>query len=90
MTTYRGEAVTRWKSEPGRNDMELATLYAGAFTDVTLQPDKNIPPDPNALVVYFEMDEAEFTRLQAAIAAAKSTEAVPVILWSEEIKAEVP
>jgi hypothetical protein len=90
MATYRGEVVTRWRSEAGRNDMELATLYAGAFTDVTGQPDKNIPTDPNALVVYFEMDEAEFTRLQAVIAAAKPTEAVPIILWSEEVKAEVP
>lgn len=90
MTTYRGEVVTRWKSEPGRNDMELATLYVGAFTDVTGQPDKNIPTDPNALVVAFEMDEAEFTRLQATIAAAKPTEPASVILWSEEVKAEVP
>lgn len=82
MATYRGEVVTRWKSEPGRNDMELATLYAGAFTDVTGQPDKNIPTDPNALVVAFEVDGTTLAAMQA--------DATLIILWAEEIKAEVP
>ncbi len=82
MATYRGEVVTRWKSEPGRNDMELATLYAGAFTDVTGQPDANLVPDPNALVVAFEVDGTTLAAMQA--------DATLIILWAEEIKAEVP
>lgn len=82
MTTYRGEVVTRWKSEPGRNDMELATLYAGAFTDVTGQPDANLVPDPNALVVAFEVDGTTLAAMQA--------DATLIILWAEKIKAEAP
>lgn len=81
MAIYRGEVVTRWKSTPGRNDMELATLYAGAFTDVTGQPDANLVPDPNALVVAFEVDGTALAAMQA--------DATLIVLWAEEVKAEV-
>lgn len=77
MTTYRGEAVTRWVSEPDRNDMEIALNHNGAFTDVTGQPDANIPPDPDAFVVFFEV--------KAATLAAMQNDANLVILWSEEV-----
>lgn len=82
MATYRGEVVTRWKSEPGRNDMDIALRYPGAFSDATGQPDANLVPDPNALVVAFEVDDATLAAMQ--------TDAALIILWAEELKTEVP
>ena len=82
MAIIHGEAVTRWVSEPGRNDMEIALNYNGAFTDTTGQPDANIAPDPNAFVVFFEVEDTTLEAMQK--------DANLVILWTEEIKAEVP
>lgn len=65
MATWTGELVCRWVSTPGYNDMgPVAKGYRGTFTDATGQPDANLPPDPNAFVVAFEVDDATAEALQ--------------------------
>jgi hypothetical protein len=81
MAYFQGEAVTRWVSSPGRHDMEIALKYSGAFSDATGQPDENIAPDPNALVVWFEVDEATLAQMLA--------DPDLVVLWYEQ-KEQLP
>lgn len=81
MANYRVLMVTSWVSTPGRNDMRVAMEHpvAGvAYTDVTMQPDANIPTDPNALVVEASpVDEALLDALEA--------DANVLVLYSEVI-----
>jgi len=81
MATYIGELVCRWNNETGTNEMgPVAAGYLGAFTDVTGQPDANIIPEPNALVIAFEVD--------IATAKALSADERFVVLWLEAVKGE--
>jgi hypothetical protein len=69
MPSYRVHLVTRWIASAGRNQMQAAVDHpvAGvAWTDITGQPDANILPTPNALVVEaYPVDDALLAVLQA-------------------------
>ena len=69
MPTYRVRLVTRWLTSTGRNQMQVAVDHPTsgvAWTDVTGQPDANLTPTPNALIVdAYPVDDALLTVLQA-------------------------
>ena len=69
MPTYRVRLVTRWLTSAGRNRIQAAVDHPApgvAWTDVTGQPDANLLPAPNALVVdAYPVDDALLVVLQA-------------------------
>lgn len=78
---YRARVVSQWQKSFGRNEMKVSLDHPWpgvAYTDVTGQPDANIPPAPNALVI--EVDPLDDTQL-----AALEADAGCIVLWSEVI-----
>lgn len=79
MATYRVRVLTSWLSTPGRNDMRVAVEHPSpgvSYSDVTMQPDANIPTDPNALIVEaYPVDDALLAVLEA--------DANAIVLWSD-------
>lgn len=78
---YRARVVTTWKQVNGRNCMKVAADHpfpSVSYSDVTGQPDANLLPDPNALVVEVEpLTDAQLTALEA--------DSTALVLWSEVI-----
>lgn len=79
MANYRVRLITSWLVIDGRNDMRVAVDHPApgvGYSDVTGQPDANIPTDPNALIVEaYPVDDALLAALEADTNA--------VVLWGE-------
>jgi hypothetical protein len=79
MPTYRVRLISRWNTAQARRRMQAPLDHPTpgvAWTDVTGQPDPNIPPAPNALTLEaFPVDDALLSALEA--------DAAVEILWAE-------
>jgi hypothetical protein len=79
MSIYTVNLVTRWQTDAAGNRMQVAMDHPAAgvaFTDVTGQPDANLMPAPNALVVEaYPVNEALLSALEA--------DPNVTVLWSE-------
>lgn len=75
---FRARFLTSWVQVAGRNEMYPATLGLPlSVTDVTVQPDANIPTSPNVLVVEIEGNTSDLDILATDINCSE--------LWREEI-----
>lgn len=75
---FRARVLTSWVQIAGRNEMYPATLGLPiSVTDVTGQPNANIPSSPNLLVVEIEGDASNLDTLAADTNCSE--------LWREEI-----
>lgn len=65
------DIVTTWVLVGDRNEMYPTVAYppdpgtGRDYTDKTGQPDENLIPDPNAVVVRVKVDEATWDQMQA-------------------------
>lgn len=85
MAQYRGEFVTQWVYEGGKNRMQVGidhSVKGLRIMDATGTPARNVMPNPNAVVVFVVMPDA------ATLKALQSDTDV-VELWSEEIAESV-
>jgi hypothetical protein len=79
MPNHRVRLISRWNNTPTRNTMQVALDHPSvgvAWTDVTGQPNPNIPPAPNALTV-------EAHPVDDVLLAALEADPNADILWAE-------
>lgn len=79
MPNHRVRLISHWNSAANSNQMQVALDHPSvgvAWTDVTGQPNPNIPPAPNALTV-------EAYPVNDALLAALEADPNADILWAE-------
>jgi hypothetical protein len=61
----KAKVLTPWVRDGNSNRCKLAQDYVVSWSDITAQPERNIPPDQNMYVVEIETDAATFALIEA-------------------------